>query len=405
MKKFDKYFLMKNDDVKEFVKQKTDLFKKDADLEVTEIGDGNLNYVFRVKDKLSGKSVIVKHAGESIRIDSSMSASVDRNRIESEILIMQYENAPEYVPQVFYYDTVMSALVMEDLYDYEMMRTAMIDNKIFPNFAEHVTTFMVETQLPTTDMVENHKVKKENVRKFINPDLCEISEDLVLTEPFNDVNGKNKVSEGNEEFVNKELYNDDILSLEVAKLKFKFMNYPQALIHGDLHTGSIFVNEEHTKIFDPEFAFYGPIGYDLGNVIANLIFAWANGYSKQNKEFCNWVERMMSETIDIYKYKAIKYLEENTMDVMGRTKGFIEYYVNEIIKDSAAYAGTELVRRVVGMAQVKDITSIEDFDIRLKLERAIILTSKDYIINRGEYKTGDKFVEIWKESVNTIMEI
>ena len=112
MKNFDKYFLMKNDDVKEFVKQKTDLFEKDSDLEVTEIGDGNLNYVFRVKDKLSGKSVIVKHAGESLRIDSSMSASVDRNRIEAEILIMQYENAPEYVPQVFYYDTVMSALVM-----------------------------------------------------------------------------------------------------------------------------------------------------------------------------------------------------------------------------------------------------------------------------------------------------
>ena len=45
MKNFDKYFLMKNDDVKEFVKQKTDLFEKDSDLEVTEIGDGNLNYV------------------------------------------------------------------------------------------------------------------------------------------------------------------------------------------------------------------------------------------------------------------------------------------------------------------------------------------------------------------------
>ncbi|WP_203232414.1 hypothetical protein [Treponema vincentii] len=28
------------------------------------------------------------------------------------------------------------------------------------------------------------------------------------------------------------------------------------------------------KIIDPEFAFYGPIGYDLGNIIAHLYCAW-----------------------------------------------------------------------------------------------------------------------------------
>lgn len=50
-----------------------------------------------------------------------------------------------------------------------------------------------------------------------------------------------------------------------------FMTRAQSLIHGDLHTGSIFINEESTKVFDPEFCFYGPMGYDIGNVIANMI--------------------------------------------------------------------------------------------------------------------------------------
>ena len=404
MSKFDKYFLMKADDIREFVLEKIDFFDKDAKLEVTEIGDGNLNYVFRVKDLNSGKSLIVKHAGESLRIDSSMVASVDRNRIESEILIKQYEGAPEHVPEVYFYDVTMSALIMEDLFDYEMMRTAMLENKTYPKFADHVTTFMVNTQLPTTDMVENHKEKKENVKKFINPDLCEISEDLVLTEPFNDINKRNKVTKGNEEFVKTNIYDDEVLSLEAAKLKFKFMNYPQALIHGDLHTGSIFINQENTKVFDPEFAFYGPIGYDLGNVIANLIFAWSNGYYKKNDEFCQWVVKMIEETIDLYKEKAIAYLKENTKDYMGKTDDFINYYVQNIIEDTAGYAGTELLRRIVGMAQVKDVTTIEDNESRVKLEQVMLLTGKDYRINRKEFIKGEDFSRVLTKHINSVLE-
>ena len=34
------------------------------------------------------------------------------------------------------------------------------------------------------------------------------------------------------------------------------MNNAQALLHGDLHTGSIFANEQGVKVIDPEFAFY-----------------------------------------------------------------------------------------------------------------------------------------------------
>ena len=71
----------------------------------------------------------------------------------------------------------------------------------------------------------------------------------------------------------KELYEDAALKLAVAKIKFEFMNNAQALIHGDLHTGSIFVKQDSTRVFDPEFAFYGPMGYDVGNVVAPIFIA------------------------------------------------------------------------------------------------------------------------------------
>ena len=107
------------------------------------------------------------------------------------------------------------------------------------------------------------------VKSFINPELCEITEDLVLTEPYNDCNHRNNVFPPIADFVRRELYEDDALKLAVAKLKFEFMNNAQSLIHGDLHTGSIFVKQDSTRVFDPEFAFYGPMGYDIGNVVAN----------------------------------------------------------------------------------------------------------------------------------------
>ena len=58
MSRFDRYFLMSTDDIAQYVEEKVHLFSEGSDLTCEEIGDGNLNYVFRLKDKETGKSVI-----------------------------------------------------------------------------------------------------------------------------------------------------------------------------------------------------------------------------------------------------------------------------------------------------------------------------------------------------------
>jgi 5-methylthioribose kinase len=390
---------MKEDDVAEYVMEKLDLFAPGAVLSVKEIGDGNLNYVFRAVEEATGKSVIVKQAGEQLRISAAMRISTDRNRIESEILLLQDKYAPGLVPKIFQYDTVMCACLMEDLSDYRLMRYALMDHEIFPRFADDITTYMVNTLLNTTDAVMEHKEKKALVKSFINPELCGITEDLVYTEPYNDINGRNLVTPGNAEFVRKELYGDKELRLEAAKLKFEFMNNAQALIHGDLHTGSIFVKPDATRVFDPEFAFFGPMGYDIGNVIANLFFAWDNGNAAGAAEFCEWVLKTAVEVVDMFKGKFLACFNERVTDVMAKTEGFAEYYLGTILEDTAAGAGTELIRRTVGMAQVKDVTTIKDMDRRIRAERVNILCAKDLIKNRARFRTGDDFVQSFRNAV------
>ena len=75
MPRYDTYFLMKEADVIDYVQTKyPGHFDKDAVLTVKEIGDGNLNYVFRVVEEKTGKSIIVKQAGEALRISAAASA-------------------------------------------------------------------------------------------------------------------------------------------------------------------------------------------------------------------------------------------------------------------------------------------------------------------------------------------
>lgn len=397
--KFNEYFLMKSQDAAEYAQEKLQQIPWDkATIQAKEIGDGNLNYVFRVFDA-KGNSVIVKHAGEALRISADMKVSTDRNRIESEILMLQDKFAKGLVPKIYMYDTVMCACIMEDLSEYQLMRYALMEHKTFPHFAEDITTYMVNTLLRTSDVVMEHKAKKELVKSFINPELCEITEDLVLTEPFNDINGRNKVFAPNAAFVKKELYEDTALHLEVAKIKFDFMNNAQALLHGDLHSGSIFVTQEKTKVFDPEFAFYGPMGYDIGNLVANLIFAWNNGHAYGKTEFCAWIVETIEKVMDLFIQKFKASYREYVSDAMAKTKGFMEHYLGTVLADTAAFAGTELIRRTVGMAQVKDITTIADEQKRAYAERVNIITAKKYIMNRQSYDSGADFVKTLHQAI------
>jgi 5-methylthioribose kinase len=397
---------MKPADVVEYAREKLDVFTPNANLECKEIGDGNINYIFRVWDKNDSTSVIVKQAGHTARISDAFVLSTDRNRIEAEILKLEGELAPGLVPVVYKYDAIMSCLSMEDLSDHEIMRAALIKHQKFPRFADDITTFMVNTLLLTTDVVLEHKHKKALVKSYINPELCEITEDLVYTEPFNNYNNRNMVFPPNLEWVTVELYNDPELLLEAGKLKFEFLNHAQSLVHGDLHTGSIFIKPDSTKVIDPEFAFYGPIGYDTGNLVANLIFAWANGDATisdpvERADYLGWLEKTIVEIVDLFNAKFLKAWQENVTEILAKQPGFDRWYLDTVLRDTSGVAGLELCRRIVGLAQVKDITSIGDENKRLRAERICLTVAKNFIKNRVTYKTGNDFLTTLKSAAKS----
>ena len=373
--KYQEHFLLDCDEVLSYVKEKK-LFSENSDLTAKEIGDGNINYIFKVEDKINGKSIVLKQADKLLR-SSGRPLDLSRSKIEANILKIENDLAPNFVPKVYLYDEIMCVLAMEDISEYKNLRTELLAGKIFPNLANNISEFLSKTLLLTTDLFMNKFEKKKNVKEFINPELCDISECLVFTEPYDNNKNRNIITIGNEEFVENMLYKNEDLHFAILKLREKFMNYSQSLIHGDLHSGSIFINEKGIKIIDPEFSFYGPMAYDVGNVIGNLYFPLYRAKffmedSKKKEEFINWLEKCILDIPILFSEKCKLLWEKYSNDKLLKNEKFRDYYIENIVKDSLAYAGTEIIRRTIGDAKVLGLTSLESSEKKLQFERELI---------------------------------
>ena len=398
--RFSSHYKMEGDDIIDYVFEHSNFFDSNENLVCEEIGDGNINYVYRIFDKNTKKSLILKQADVQTRVRPDGYLNPDRSIREAEVLKLYNECAPGFSPKIIYADPVMAAIIMEDIGSYSNLRMELMAGKIFYGIEELITRFIVDTSLPSTDLVLAYQKKFQAAAKFYNPDLCKITEDLVFTHPYKDVRQRNILLPENAEWLKKKFYEDLNLIARVAILKEKFNNYPQGLIHGDLHSGSIFVKNENEetkiKIIDPEFAFYGPIAYDLGNVLAHFIFA--QGYAKysplfvaeekQRTDFLSWLENAKNNLFKFFHVFAKDFLVKNIKDPIYQNEIFIDNYIEKIKIDAVSFCGTELNRRIIGSAKTAEITNIKKVENRIALERDLAELGCAMILNPEEILRG-----------------
>ena len=394
---FHEFFLMKPEDVKKYAVEVLQYFRADEKTECVEIGDGNINYVFRIHSLEDGRSIVIKQADKLLR-SSGRPLDIYRNKIEAETLKLESQLAPNFIPHVFYYDETMAALSMEDISAYKNLRKELAADRVYEHLADNISTFLAESMLPTTDLVMDRQEKKARGKFFTNPELCDITEDLVLTEPYYDYKGRNILTPGNEEFVRTRLYENEKLHAQVAQLRNNFMNNAQALIHGDLHSGSIFANEQGIKVIDPEFAFYGPMGYDIGNVIGNLFFAWANkAFTGGSAATMEALATTIQKVCDLTAEKLSAAYDQMVEFPLYRVPAFKDAYLAGVMADSYGFAGTEMIRRTVGDSKVMEVTSVKDLDQRIPMERALVEMGIFLIEERNNGLNGQTVVNAFRK--------
>ena len=153
------------------------------------------------------------------------------------------------------------------------------------------------------------------VAAAVNPELCLITEDLVFSEPSVDA-GRNSVLTQNKPDAD-DLAADEEFITAMGRAKWLFMTKSEALIHGDLHTGSVMVRApqgsttcDSVKAFDSEFAFYGPVAFDLGALWANYAIAAARAYALGNEARAAWALSMVQETWDAFEDELLARAQE-----------------------------------------------------------------------------------------------
>ena len=335
------------------------MFESETDLRIEEIGDGNLNTVYRVSDAARPeRSVVLKHAPPYIKIlGPEYPLSIERLTYESRALDVYNQFARGTVPELYYFDAETAVIAMEDLRDAQVLRADLIAGRVDTGIAEQIGRFMGTVHSRT--YVENldSTAVQHYRQQFANTTMQSITADYVFTFPYTE-HETNFWTPGLEPDVQRLKADTDFLR-QVAYLKQIFLTAQQAVTHGDLHTGSVLVQNNTAKVIDAEFAFYGPVGFDLGLYWANYLLSY---FSHQDTlDVQSALKTAIAKTWHTYT------LEFRTVDATLK-----EQTLQQIFHEAVGFAGLEMLRRLIGAAHVKDIEGIADIPKKLRVERAAL---------------------------------
>lgn len=332
----------------------------EGELSAVEVVGGNLNIVFCVwsaEDR--NRSLVFKHAPPYIKVlGPGYPLTQHRSAIEARAMTLFHELVPGSVPKPFRYDLDTHVLLMEDLLGYRILRDALLDGDIRPTVAASVGSFIgtvhratLADKLPASELQELRQ-------DFHNPDMRAITNDYVFTKPFQQ-DPTNRNTAGLDTLA-EEVRCDQALLAEISRLRARFNEAQEGVVHGDLHTGSVMVGEQDARVIDGEFAFFGPVAFDMGALIANYLLAW-HAQSGENQD------KLLHSIEDCW------HAYSQAMDLPERLQA--------IWREAVQFAGVKMLRRILGAAHVKDLECIADITQRAAVETQAIGCARELILS------------------------
>lgn len=380
-----------------------------ASWSVKEVGDGNINFVFIVEGERGG--IVVKQALPYVRcIGESWPLTESRAAFEAKALIATHSMCPEHVPEVYKFDAKRSSIFMKYLAPPNIiLRYGLIDGIIYPKLADQISSFMADTLFKSSLLCMSTGEYRVALADYAgNSSMCELTEQVIFTDPYGDA----EHNRWNAPFLDdavKALRADAEAKDAISELKHAFCEHAEALIHGDLHTGSVMVTDATMHVIDPEFAFYGPMGFDIGAFLANLLLAYfaSDGHETTpgaREEQRTWLASCIR---DVWRMFSTKFVALWTAG--GSSAAYPELvfggkaeelalcqqtYLRGVFEDSMGFAGAKMIRRIVGVAHVADMDRIEDAEVRAKCEGRALEFGRKIMVGRKAFKDIDAVVDL-----------
>lgn len=289
-------------------------------------GEGNMNYTLRVITPQ--RSIIAKQANPFVQKYPQIPAPPQRALSEASFYysIQESETLSEMMPKILFSDEQNFILGLEDLGVGEDMGLLYKNGEtLSAGDLEKLCEYL-------SDLHKNYALSVANKDELMaNRILRRLNHEHIFIYPLLADNGFDleKVQEGLAALAKP--YKENVALKEKAVILGKnYLSDGRFLLHGDFYPGSWMQTESGIKVIDPEFCFYGHAEFDIGVMRAHLMLA------EQPPEMIASIDKL---------YKPIAGYDQ---------------------KLSLAYTGIEMIRRIIGLAQLPLPLSINEKEVLLR---------------------------------------
>jgi len=392
----------------EYIKAYTDIFPGDTTLEVYEIGggeddgDGFVNHVYRIWDE-TGKSVILKQAKPYLKVFGETALlTTMRNQIESEIIKLRTAITPEYLPEMYHIDPNNNLFIYEDCGRLKIMRFELTKGKSFPKFPGQIGEFLAKSNFYTSEIYLDQVAHKALEAKFMNPEMRVIMETILfLRKSFiEDLPHEPVVGDPNHIAMSDLLWDKRELRVELLKLRGIFMKKSECIVHGDLHTSNIMIDENEMKIIDMEYPFMGPSSSDTGYLAGNLIYeyiAWYHhpeGTKASRKAYRKEILGYLRDMINEYQRIYCECWDKDAKPMYREYTEYRDYLLKNYIKEVCGFTGCQIVSRVGSIVPLPDFDVLQNPASRNCARRLSLLIADALIMKRDEMESVEDIIAL-----------
>lgn len=378
--------------------------------DVREVGDGNLNLVFIVEGPEG--SVCVKQALPYVRAAGpSWPMPPGRAFFENSYYTAVAPYVGALIPRIYHYDPGLFCIVMERLSPHVILRHGLIAGRRYDHIGRDIGEYIARSCFFTSDFARPFEFKLDRVALFAaNKPLIRITVDLVFADPYY-VRARNRHTSPQLDELVSSLRRDAPLKIAAARFGQKFLSEAQALIHGDLHSGSVMVTEKDCRVIDPEFAFYGPIGFDLGAFFGNLLLSWYSqpGHSTSDDNRVAYQEWILQQAKTFWETFRKRFLALWSEDAKGDAFPAPMFctaedgaalqlarsaFLDSLFADMLGFGACKMIRRIVGFAHVIDFECIQDAARRADCEARALAMAHLLLTHPEQFQSVQDVIDV-----------
>lgn len=286
-------------------------------------GEGNMNVVLRIQtDK---RSFILKQSRPFVQKYPDLPAPLDRIDVEYQFYKETNHVISDHTAAIINYSLEHHLMMIEDLGACEDMV------RIYES-----RTIERPEVLKLLSILEGVHSRNPSKKYPQNKELRQLNHQHIFQLPFMIDNGflLDDIQPGLQQ-LSMQYKQDDHLKSIINQLGEKYLGQGADLIHGDYYPGSWMRANDKIYVIDAEFSFIGFKEFDLGVMVSHLIMATGN----------------------------FEYLNLITSNYQGNCDGKL---VSQI-------AGVEIMRRLIGLAQLPLERTLEEKADLLSVARKMIL--------------------------------